>query len=334
MNRKRIRWICVLTGTFVIAASGIVTHAEEEKDNAAIWLSAATADSHGQTEVAQPATAEPKGWTKPLPITFGIEYTLVSDYIFRGINFSEYAGEETERLNHQLSVGVSYETESFGTFAFGVWWEWYEGQENPAFDDDAHSHLQEVDYTISWSYDLSNLCESVPVTFETGWIAYTFPQEMDDVYYTHEWYVTLSLDDGALLGLDAPILSPYIAYYLDMDDFQGSWIEWGISHDFALADLGCGGVPVLKDITLTPSYVMGISHRYITTSKGKGTHLANNQFGLNVAFDLSGALNLPDYFGSLTLNGFINYRLAGSDRLQKEVLNDEFWGGMTIGYEW
>ncbi len=38
------------------------------------------------------------------PLSVTLSYWLVSDYIFRGINYSEYAGEGREKPNHQLEV--------------------------------------------------------------------------------------------------------------------------------------------------------------------------------------------------------------------------------------
>ena len=60
------------------------------------------------------------------------------------------------------------------------------------------------------------------------------------------------------------------------------------------------------------------------------TRLANITYGLAMAYDLSGALNIPEQFGSLGITGFLNF----SDALRDDILNDEFWGGMTVGYEW
>ena len=57
----------------------------------------------------------------------------------------------------------------------------------------------------------------------------------------------------------------------------------------------------------------------------------NMTYGLVVSFDLKSALNLPDqYCGGLYVNGFINY----SHALAEHFLDDNFWGGMSVGYEW
>lgn len=181
------------------------------------WLAVLDTEPGGLP--GEPTVAGPAEWKKPIPVSFSVDYTLVTDYIFRGVNFSEYADENRERLNHQLGVGAEFETESFGVFGIAVWFEWYGGQQQ--LTPESNSHLQEVDYSAYWRYEV----EALATTVELGWIAYVFPILEGDGRYTHEWYVSLALDDGKVLGLDGPILSPTVTMYHDLDDFQGRWID-------------------------------------------------------------------------------------------------------------
>ena len=143
-------------------------------------LSVAAAGTAGGEDGAAPPV-----WDKPF--TFSVDYTLVSDYVWRGINLLEYAGEGREKFNHQMTVGLALDSEKltgtdFGTFSASFWFEWYAGQNDAAFGGGAH-HLQEVDYTLSWSYDVPG----TPVSVELGWIAYQFPWVAgDDAQWTHE----------------------------------------------------------------------------------------------------------------------------------------------------
>ena len=285
-------------------------------------------------EVNQPPPASPEvesEWTKPIPLSFSIDYTLITDYIFRGVNFSEYAREGREELNHQLSVGTELDMGEWGNLGMSIWFEWYAGQERLTTTDS--NNLQEVDYTVYYSRDI----ETLHMTIETGWIGYHFPRLNGDADFTHEWYVTLSFDDGPLwrafgVGTEGPVLNPYVSYYLDLDDFRGSWLEFGISHDFSLAEI-CGGAPILRNITVTPSLVLGMDHRWLNPALGVGspsTRLANLTYGLDVAYDLGAAVNLPAEYGSLTLTGSLYFSQAFRD----EIINDEFWGGATLGYSW
>ncbi len=264
---------------------------------------------------------------KSQAISVSLDYTIVSDYIFRGANFSEYAGEGREKLNHQLGFGIELDTAelgaNLGTFGFFFWGEWYADQVSALNTPlGTGNSLQEVDYTISWSYEIAELFTTV----ELGWIAYTFPQTGGDAHYTHEWYVSLGFDDSVLFGTEGSVLNPYVAYYWDVDDVDGAWLEWGISHGFGLADLGLGSTAVLKDITITPSLVMGVDNGQM----GKSMRMANLQYGIDVGYDISAAIGMPEKCGSIGLNLFLYF----SDAVHDAFLNDEFWGGMTLSYAW
>jgi len=136
------------------------------------------------------------------------------------------------------------------------------------------------------------------------------------------------------------VLNPYFAYYLDTDDYQGSWMEWGVSHDFAMSKLGMKDAPILKDITVTPSFVMGIDHRYYSLVVDdvqvvdKSTRLATLVYGLAVSYDISGALNLPKQAGSLKVTGMLNYSQAPNDTLREYFMDDVLYGGMGVNYQW
>lgn len=269
-------------------------------------------------------------WTKPVPLSFTAGYVLASDYIFRGINFSEYEGEGREEPNHQLTAGVAYDTGNFGKIGFVSWFEWFAGQDQIQSGDSCKD-LQEVDYTLYWNYTIAPL----GTTVETGWIAYTFPPYSGDAHTDYEWYVKLSQDDSKWFGTEKPVLNPYIAYYYDLDLAENAgWAEVGVSHTFALADLGMSDTPFLKNVSVTPSLVMGVDHRYYgglgLAGADKTTRLANLNYGLAVAYDLFGALNVDPKYGTMSVGTFVNF----SQALEDGPINDEFYGGLSVTYGW
>lgn len=287
------------------------------------WLSALAAAAADEAAPAAegPAPAAP---SKPIPISFGIDYTYVSDYVWRGQNFTDWPGEEGERCNHQLNVAASIDTGGCGSINASVWLEWFNGQ--IAMDPASGGYCQEADYTLSWSYDI----EPIGVGVEAGVIFYTFPQADGDAENTLEWFVALSLDDSKLFGTEDPVLNPTVAYYHDVDMVQGGqWIDLGISHDFELSKCGCT-CPILEDITLTPSATLGISHRYWTDD----TKLGNLLLGLAAGYDLGKAIGMDEKCGSLGLTAFINYSHALGVRHSIDNYDDELFGGVTIGYGW
>jgi hypothetical protein len=307
------------------------------------------------------AMEEEVGSTKMIPwLTISVDYAMVSDYIWRGLNFSEYDTEGREKLNHQLGLTTEIDLaeltgQPIGKVGANVWFEWFVGQERLTTWSD--NNLQETDYTLYWGMDIPD----TPFGIEFGWIAYHFPRVRDsgsedatdaerprgsDAAYTHEVYGSVSYDDsdtlGTLLGIDGPVLSPELTYYQDLDDVQAGIITLGISHEFAMADYGCTDVMVLKDLTVTPKAILTVDHRYYdkadvgsnrdAADASKGTKLAYLQYQVDVALDLNGVFDIPAQFGNFTVGGFLAYTNSFHD--EAAGVQDEFWGGMTFGWSW
>lgn len=304
-----------------------------------------------------PPDAPQGAWQKPgicKAVSFTLEYTLATDYVWRGINLSEYRGEGREKPNHQLALGFEIDPSQLGTAPIGrfggkVWFEWFAGQER--MTEWSGNNLQEVDYSVYWAYDI----KPIGLGVEVGWIAYHFPRLRDggapppsDNAYTHEVYVTLRFDDSKLFG--QPMLNPAVSYYHDLDDVQAGFLIAKVHHDFALAKCGLKDTPILKDLTITPSLALAVDHRYydkagygsrsplvqeppiVHTFTAKGTRLAYLEYGLKIHYDLSGALGIPQQFGACGLNGFLNYTQSFHD--SSSLVQDEFWGGMSVSWQW
>ncbi|KKM20642.1 hypothetical protein LCGC14_1643400, partial [marine sediment metagenome] len=306
--------LVALTLAFVLVCPSVNAYGDEALNPKAPVLAAAA--------VAQ---AEDANVLKAFSLS--LDYTLVTDYVWRGINLSEYAGEGREKLNHQLSVGVEFTPgeaglPDIGTFGFNVWFEWYGGQEK--LTPGSADNLQETDYTIYWSYDLSKICAVLPLDFETGWIGYNFPRLKGDAHFTNEWYFSLALQDEKVFGRS--LLNPTVTYYMDLDDVQAGFLTLGISHDFPLAELGLQGCPVMKDVTVTPSLLLALDHRYydkvgLGASTSTGTKLAYIEYGLAAAYDLSSALSIPEKYGAFGVTGFLNFSQSLHD--QNAAVQDE-----------
>lgn len=266
------------------------------------------------------------------PFSFGLEYSVYSDYIFRGINLSEYPGEGREKPNHQLSVDVAIdlgllvdrEAGSLGELSFNTWFEWFAAQEKI---DPVHGgqNLQEVDYSIAWSYDI----EPIASTLTLGYVFFSLPNA--SAANTQEWTVALAHNDAWMWKWLWPdnedgILNPSVFYAMDVVAAQGgSWIELGINHEFQIAE----------NLTLTPGVIVAIDHRYLGpilgTGRGGSTRLAYVQYGLNAGYDLSAALSLPEKVGAWSLSGFLYFNDALGNVEDAGVIQDEFFGGVSIG---
>jgi len=296
------------------------------EDGAGAWLAALADDADKAAASAPPKPSAE--FTKPIPLSFRVDYTLASDKVWRGVNWTEYAGEGREKPNHFLGTGVELAT-PVGTFGAAFWFAWFAGQDRltPGCDD----HFHEADYVAYWR----RAFQEIATTVELGWIAYTFPQITGDWHDTYEVYVKLSFDDSKLFGTKSPVLNPYIYYGLDIDmgDY-GSWIELGISHNFPLASFDAlKNVAFLKDLTITPSLGLAIEHRYMDKFAGPGqeaTRLAYIQYGLAVAYDVGKAIGLPRRYGDLNVVGYLNF----NDAMREDLLNDELYGGVKLVYSW
>ena len=319
---RRTFWIAGMLGlVFILVEGGLAqTPASAPASTAASQAAAAAA--------AGEKCAEPE-WTKPIPLTFNLTYVYTNKYIFRGINFSDGPG-----MNDQLTLNAEYDTKSFGVFGATGWFEWFQGQKH--LTPWAEGNLQEVDYSFYWKY----LIEPIGTTFETGYIHYTFPPyryagaPKGSSDQDGEWYFKLAFDDSKWFGTKTPIFSPYYAFYLDTDAAaQTSWMEVGISHAFALSDLGMGEVPVLKNITLTPSMILGMQNGYYAAfglEDSSQTRCANLQWGLDAAYDVSSAFHISPKYGKMTLGGFLYW----SEALDTAAIQNQLYGGLKLGYSW
>ena len=293
--------------------------------------------------------------SKMLPVTIGLKYTLVSDYVWRGLNLSEYPGEGREKLNHQLDITATTKLKDlgladFGAVTLGVWTNYYLGYEsqnpgpspggvpNPAGTTNASNKFMEFDYSVSWEYDIPD----TPLTVAAGWIAYNYPHLAGDAHLTFEVFAKVALDDGFIFGQKDPVLSPSLTYYYDYDLVDAGVLVGTIKHKFALDEL-TEGMPVVRYMTITPSASIILDNRYmdknstVVASPGHGAHksttLSSVEFGLAVGYDLSKALDMHESSGKLELTVFTNY----SRPLAREEfiwLDDVIYGGISLGWEW
>ncbi|MFP4140985.1 MAG: hypothetical protein ACLFVH_08385 [Phycisphaerae bacterium] len=338
-HNRRMGWRGALASLALVVGMMPLVATAAEGGN---WLNA-MAEEQGtvqQVESGKPEMAVPaEGPAKAIPgLGLAVDYAMVSDYIWRGQNFSEWSGEGREALNHQVGFTVSVDTSealgmNLGTFSGNVWFEFYADQDNarrmgPA-DRNQDCTLQEVDYTIDWTYGVTEFMD-----VSVGHIWYHFPQSEGDDRMTNEWYVGLSFDDTELwkmCGIDFN-LNPTIAYYIDVDNADyGQWIIAGLSHEFVMSEMGMQDVPVLKDTTLTPSVQFHFDHRYLNTNRT--TKLSSINYQLDIAVDLSSALEIPAEWGGFSVGGFLAYSQAVDDGAAAGI-SDEFYGGMNVGWEW
>ncbi len=268
-----------------------------------------------------------------LPIGFGLSYALYTDYIFRGVNFSEYDGEGREKLNHQLDVYIEYDTGDFGTIGFETWFEWFAGQKK-IDPDRGGQNLQEVDYVIYWGYPIDQIATDLTL----GYIFYQFPNLAHSLRQdsargnnnddrTHEYWFSLEHNDawmwkGLFPDNEDGVLNPSFFFAHDVGAIPGVWMEFGLSHGFA--------IPGVDNLTITPGWTLCVDGDYWT----RGFKLAGDQWSLVAEYDLTPVLRLPAWAGNVSITGELYFFNAFGNMEDSHTIQDEFWGGMTVNWAW
>lgn len=291
-------------------------------------VSAPTSNEAADGEAEEGADSE-------LPIAFSISYSLLSDYLSRGINYSDYPNERRDRANHQVNTSLEFDLAmlagrkrgEFGVFSFETFFEWFAGQQvlTPLAGE---QHLQEIHWTFGYSYEIKPIATTAGVKY-VYIVAPTDTQatttEIDFIVeHNDAWMWKWLLPDNT-----DPVLSPSFLYAYDWDEAKrGSWFEFGFKHDFE----------IVKDVTVTPSLTLGVDHGYIGGINGveyreRNTELAYTQFGLTVSYDMTKLIGLDKWgYGNVLLSGFIYYNEV-PQRVEREgFIRDTLWGGMSIGW--
>lgn len=338
---KTLRWNhCVAIGLagsfFAASATAEANRSDESRDLTLLAMlqddtPPATATSSPQETAKIPGDEE---FDFLGPLSFDITYYVYSDYIFRGINFSEYPNEGSDALNHQLTTSLDVdvaelfggESGELGVFNFSTFFEWYADQEK-IDPNQGGQNLQEVDYSLGWSYDIDSIATNAAV----GFTFYAFPNAK--AANTEEIWFALSHNDAWMWKWLFPenedgVLNPSLFYAHDVGGAAGGgWLELGISHEFA----------VIEHLAVTPSFTLAFDRRYIGRTLDipaiENTGLAYMQYGLDLNYDLSGALKMPEKYGALTVSGFLYFNDADDEYNQQgSNVENVLFGGMSVGW--
>jgi hypothetical protein len=294
----------------------------------------ATAPVTKEEVEAKETQEEPK-----LPVSLAVSYYLLSDYVWRGINLSEYQGEGREKPNHQVTTAIDLDLGPWGTLGFDTFWEWYAAQQklNPTTGD----NLQEIDYVIRWGHSI----EPIATDLTLGFSFYTFPNlaallRTDGSYGNNnndrdqEWWFKLAHNDAWMWKWLLPenkdgVLNPTFLFAQSVGIGAGhTWMEFSLSHPFT----------VVENLTVTPGYLVavdgGVLKRYLGREHADTMRLAYDQWSLNVTYDLTPVLKLPKWAGTLSISGLLYFNNALGTAEDDGSINDEFYGGMSVNWGW
>ena len=197
-------------------------------------------------------------------LTFDADTGVYGKYVWRGITFND-------NVVNQGSVTASY-----AGFSANVWYNLDLTDEG----DDNEFQTSEVDYTLSYSGQIND-----QIAYDAGYVYYDFPTANNG---TGELFVGLSFDT---------ILAPSVTLYYDIDEVNGFFLDFGISHGVELSEgyvLELGANLGLMDDDQSEFYLgkEGSNFSNITLS-------AALPIALNDTFTLTPAV----YFNSLVTGG-------------------------------
>lgn len=243
-------------------------------------------------------------------IHLDIKVTYFSNYVYRGVNRSDFIAAATGR---PATDRANFQFDGKLMFDLGKWPHPFIGIFTNVLDSDPVSNFQEVRPFFGFDWKIR------PLIILVGDTLYEFPERKE--INTSELWMKVTLDDMTLLKRDEPLLSPYLYTAYDYDRYEGWYFEAGISHDFVIEKTG---------ITLTPvadvAYVLNHGE-FKLTPNGSSTGFQHYDIGLIGKYSLNNLLNIPQRFGNWSVNGYVYYTAGIDGELRAE---NTVWGGVGI----
>lgn len=339
-HKRPLAWLACLLLIGSCSTAAMAVEAADEVVPPLMLAQAAEGDAPPMTEapvsIQETVTADEE--VEPaLPISLAVSYYYLSDYVWRGINFSDHATEHGEQANHQLTTSIAWDTGDYGTIGFDTFFEWYADQKkiNPY----GGQNLQEVDYVLWWGYSIEPIATDVTV----GITWYVYPNlakllrqdgargnNNDD--RTTEWWFSLEHNDAWMWKWLFPdnedgVLNPSFFFAQDFGIGAGAvWMEFGISHEFE----------IVENLTITPGYLVavdgGVLRRYLGVPNADHLRFAYDQWSLDVTYDLTPILQLPKWAGSISVSGLLYFNNALGTAVKE--IDDELYGGLAVNWAW
>jgi hypothetical protein len=243
-------------------------------------------------------------------VTFDLTVSYLTDYVFRGIDRSEEAGNE-DAPNLQF--------DGFFEFDFGRAPHPIAGVFANVFEDDPISEFQEIRPYAGLKWDLR------PLTVEATYRTYIFPERED--FNTNEVCLGVTLDDSRVWRTEKPVFTPYAFAAYDFDLYNGVYLEAGVKHDFELEGTGIV-ITAVADVAYVTGHPFFADTSDVDPSENGFQHY---DLGLIGSYSLNTLLNIPRRYGQWSLNGYLYY----TDGLEDGLLADtQMWGGVGLRFRY
>ncbi len=231
--------------------------------------------------------------TKEQVLKFGFSADYYSKYIWRGQN-----------INDESVFQPAFSASAYGLTG-AVWGNMDLTNGSQTAPDNAWE-FSEFDWAVDYTAEMPGFEK---LNFSAGTIYYRFPHTT--FHPTTEVYGGLSLTDG--------ILSPSIKWYRDVDEIDGSYVQFGVGHFFE------------KLYVVNEKYYFGLQ---LGTSIGWGSSAYNDgYFGTNDSKfnDLMLSTGLCVQIDSWMVRPSINYSTMLSDDIRRDTdKSDNVWVGVGI----
>jgi hypothetical protein len=257
---------------------------------------------------APPEPERPEEGVNEGGVHFGLEVRYVTDYVYRGVEMFDDAGDHEDSPNFQIDGLLSWDLGKLPHPFVGVFVNVYES--------DPVSNFQEIRPYVGLDWNLR------PLILTGGQISYLYP-DRDDMN-TGEVYGQIKLDDSYFFKTDKPFLSPYIYGAYDYDLYLGWYFEAGVSHEFEIEDWG-----IVLRLEAEVAYVL--NNQFFTAKDDVDTGFQHYQIGLIGEYSLNSLLNLSKRYGEWHINGYLYYTDGIDNDLEADT---QIWGGAGIGFQY
>ncbi len=272
------------------------------------WPVLALAGSDQESVYAVPASPDATAGINNGGVNIAIDVMYTTDYVFRGIDRSEFGGSE-DAPNVQFDSTLSFDLGKLPHPFIGVFVNIY--------NSDPISRFQEIRPYLGIDWTIR------PINLVLGHNTYLYPER--DETNTSEVFGKLTIDDSGFWQTSAPILSPYLLAAYDYDLYNGWYIEAGVAHDFQIEDTGLVITP-----TARVAYVM--AHQFFAAGPDRNdSGFQHYDVGFNVRYSLNKLFEVSPRFGEWSLQGECFY----TDNINNELRADtQIWGGIGIGFKY
>ncbi len=198
------------------------------------------------------------------PIAAAVGIDLLSDYVFRGLNY--YEG-----FSVQPSLFGSYQLDKVGEFSGSIW------AHLPGEGDSSHKSFYEINYSAAYAV------QTGPFVFSAGHKWYSFHQTAEDspLESTRELFGGFVFD---------ALLTPSFMLNYDYDNREGQYYELSFSERLESGSWG-------ENVSVLPYVALGMAHRSSQYSQGGVVQVT---YGVSTDIEFNGIVLSPGVAISLS----------------------------------